>query len=56
MGVPVQVRPDVRPGLRLLADLHFGPLGAALTWDHYPELEEGSDSFSRLILLLQVGL
>jgi len=56
VGVPVQVRPEARPGLRLLADLHFGPLGASLTWDHYPELKEGSDSFSRLILLLQVGL
>ncbi|WP_375754510.1 hypothetical protein [Corallococcus exercitus] len=56
LGIPVQVLPDVRPGLRLLADLHFGPLGAALSWDHYPALREGSDSFSRLILLFQVGL
>ncbi|MFP2924039.1 hypothetical protein ACLESO_02240 [Pyxidicoccus sp. 3LG] len=56
VGVPVQVRPEVRPGLRLLADLHFGPVGAALSWDHYPELREDSESFSRLVLLLQVGL
>ncbi len=56
VGVPVQVLPDVRPGLRLLADLHFGPVGAALSWDHYPRLREGSDSFSRLALLFQVGL
>jgi hypothetical protein len=56
LGVPVQVLPEARPGLRLLADLHFGPLGAALSWDHYPALWEGTDSFSRLILLLQVGL
>ncbi|WP_244219430.1 hypothetical protein [Corallococcus interemptor] len=56
VGVPVQVLPDVRPGLRLLADLHFGPVGAALSWDHHPALREGTDSFSRLILLLQVGL
>ncbi|NMO16633.1 hypothetical protein HPC49_20480 [Pyxidicoccus fallax] len=56
LGVPVQVRPDVRPGLRLLADLHFGPLGAALSWDHYPKLREDSDSFSRLVLLFQAGL
>ncbi|WP_244981863.1 hypothetical protein [Corallococcus exercitus] len=56
LGIPVQVRPDVRPGLRLLADLHFGPVGAALSWDHYPALREGTDSFSRLILLGQVGL
>ncbi|MFP2895412.1 hypothetical protein [Corallococcus sp. 4LFB] len=56
LGIPVQVLPEVRPGLRLLADLHFGPLGAALSWDHYPALREGTDSFSRLILLFQVGL
>ncbi|WP_253899555.1 hypothetical protein [Corallococcus carmarthensis] len=56
LGVPVQVLPEARLGLRLLADLHFGPLGAALSWDHYPALREGTDSFSRLILLLQVGL
>jgi hypothetical protein len=56
VGVPVQVAPEVRPGLRLLADVHLGPLGAALTYDYYPELEEGAGSFSRLILLLQVGL
>ncbi|WP_244237678.1 hypothetical protein [Corallococcus llansteffanensis] len=56
LGVPVQVLPEARPGLRLLADLHFGPLGAALSWDHYPALREGTDSFSRLILLFQVGL
>ncbi|GMU06716.1 hypothetical protein ASNO1_29690 [Corallococcus caeni] len=56
LGLPVQVLPEVRPGLRLLADLHFGPLGAALSWDHYPALREGTDSFSRLILLFQVGL
>ncbi|WP_249351174.1 hypothetical protein [Corallococcus exiguus] len=56
LGVPVQVLPETRPGLRLLADLHFGPLGAALSWDHYPALREGTDSFSRLILLFQVGL
>ncbi|WP_240359321.1 hypothetical protein [Pyxidicoccus trucidator] len=56
LGVPVQVLPEVRPGLRLLADLHFGPLGAALSWDHYPALQEGTDSFSRLILLFQAGL
>lgn len=55
-GVPVQVRPDTRPGVRLLVDLHFGPAGAALSWDHYPRLREGSDPFSRLALLLQVGL
>jgi len=56
VGVPVQVLPEARPGLRLLVDLHFGPAGAALSWDHYPRLREGSDSFSRLALLLQVGL
>lgn len=56
VGVPVQVLPEARPGLRLLADLHFGPVGAALSWDHYPRLREGSDAFSRLALLLQVGL
>ncbi|NPC69895.1 hypothetical protein HPP05_09050 [Corallococcus exiguus] len=56
LGIPVQVLPEARPGLRLLADLHFGPLGAALSWDHYPALREGTDSFSRLILLFQVGL
>ncbi|WP_245768869.1 hypothetical protein [Stigmatella aurantiaca] len=56
VGVPVQVRPEARPGLRLLVDLHFGPAGAALSWDHYPRLREGSDVFSRLALLLQVGL
>jgi hypothetical protein len=56
LGVPVQVRPEARPGLRLLADLHFGPVGAALSWDHYPALREGRDSFSRLILLFQAGL
>ncbi|RKH64309.1 hypothetical protein D7W81_18910 [Corallococcus aberystwythensis] len=56
LGIPVQVLPDARPGLRLLADLHFGPLGAALSWDHYPALWEGTDSFSQLILLFQVGL
>ncbi|MBN8233188.1 hypothetical protein JYK02_37310 [Corallococcus macrosporus] len=56
VGVPVQVLPDVRPGLRLLADLHFGPLGAALSWDHYPALREDTDSFSRFNLLFQVGL
>ncbi|WP_338263276.1 hypothetical protein [Corallococcus caeni] len=56
LGIPVQVLPEVRPGLRLLADLHFGPLGAALSWDHHPALKEGTDSFSRLILLFQVGL
>ncbi|RKG68336.1 hypothetical protein D7V80_12995 [Corallococcus sp. CA054B] len=56
LGVPVQVLPEARPGLRLLADLHFGPLGAVLSWDHYPALWEGTDSFSRLILLFQVGL
>ncbi|WP_224362910.1 hypothetical protein [Hyalangium versicolor] len=56
VGVPVQVLPEARPGLRLLVDLHFGPVGAALSWDHYPRLREGSDSFSRLALLLQVGL
>ena len=56
VGVPVQVLPEARPGLRLLVDLHFGPVGAALSWDHYPRLREGSDTFSRLTLLLQVGL
>jgi hypothetical protein len=56
LGVPVQVLPEVRPGLRLLADLHFGPLGAALSWDHYPAMRAGTDSLSRLILLFQVGL
>ncbi|WP_240356472.1 hypothetical protein [Myxococcus eversor] len=56
LGVPVQVLPDVRPGLRLLVDLHFGPVGAVLNWDHYPELGEGTDSFSQFLLLLQVGL
>ncbi|RKG96861.1 hypothetical protein D7V97_35085 [Corallococcus sp. CA053C] len=56
LGIPVQVLPEARPGLRLLADLHFGPLGAALSWDHYPALREGTDSFSRLILLFQGGL
>ncbi|MFY2563651.1 hypothetical protein ACN469_39015 [Corallococcus terminator] len=56
LGVPVQVLPEVRPGLRLLADLHFGPVGVALSWDHHPALREGTDSFSRLILLLQAGL
>lgn len=56
LGVPVQVLPEVRPGLRLLADLHFGPLGAVLSWDHHPALREGTDSLSRLILLFQVGL
>ncbi|MCY1044554.1 hypothetical protein OV208_24770 [Corallococcus sp. bb12-1] len=56
LGIPVQVLPEARPGLRLLADLHFGPLGAALSWDHYPALREGTDSFSRLILLFQVAL
>jgi hypothetical protein len=55
-GVPVQVLPEARPGVRLLADLHFGPVGAAFSWDHYPRLREGSDTFSRLTLLLQVGL
>ncbi|MDY7230997.1 hypothetical protein [Hyalangium rubrum] len=56
VGVPVQVLPEARPGLRLLVDLHFGPVGAALSWDHYPRLREGADTFSRLALLLQVGL
>lgn len=56
VGVPVQVLPEARPGLRLLVDLHFGPVGAALSWDHYPRLREGSDTFSRLTLLFQVGL
>ncbi|HVG60982.1 MAG TPA: hypothetical protein VNA24_20655 [Hyalangium sp.] len=56
VGVPVQVLPEARPGLRLLADLHFGPVGAVFSWDHYPRLREGSDSFSRLTLLFQVGL
>jgi hypothetical protein len=56
VGVPVQVLPEVRPGLRLLVDLHFGPVGAALSWDHHPRLRGGSDTFSRLALLLQVGL
>ncbi|WP_225410255.1 hypothetical protein [Stigmatella hybrida] len=56
VGVPVQVRPDARPGVRVLVDLHLGPAGAALSWDHYPRLREGSDPFSRLALLLQVGL
>ncbi|WP_253896011.1 hypothetical protein [Corallococcus exercitus] len=56
LGIPVQVLPEARPGLRLLADLHFGPLGAVLSWDHHPALREGTDSFSRLILLFQVGL
>ncbi|NVJ19708.1 hypothetical protein HUW62_00465 [Myxococcus sp. AM011] len=56
LGVPVQVLPDVRPGLRLLVDLHFGPVGAVLNWDHYPELGAGTDSFSQFLLLLQVGL
>ncbi|KFE69638.1 hypothetical protein DB31_6613 [Hyalangium minutum] len=56
VGVPVQVLPEARPGLRLLVDLHFGPVGAVLSWDHYPRLREGSDPFSRLTLLLQGGL
>jgi hypothetical protein len=56
VGVPVQVLPEARPGLRLLVDLHFGPVGAALSWDHYPRLGEDSDTFSRLVLQLQVGL
>lgn len=56
VGVPVQVLPEARPGLRLLVDLHFGPVGVALSWDHYPRLREGSDTFSRLTLLLQGGL
>jgi hypothetical protein len=56
VGVPVQVLAEARPGLRLLVDLHFGPVGTALSWDHYPRLREGSDTFSRLAPLLQVGL
>jgi hypothetical protein len=56
VGVPVQVLPDARPGVRLLVDVHMGPVGAAFSWDHYPQLRESSDSFSRLALLLQVGL
>lgn len=56
LGVPVQVLPDARLGLRLLADLHFGPVGVALSWDHYPSPREGTDSITRLILLLQAGL
>jgi|SRR5215217_5721705 len=56
LGVPVQVLPDVRPGLRFLVDLHFGPVGTVLNWDHYPALGEGTDSFSQFMLLLQVGL
>ncbi|SEU28440.1 hypothetical protein [Stigmatella erecta] len=55
-GVPVQVLPEARPGVRLLVDLHLGPVGAAFSWDHYPRLREGLEPFSRLALLLQVGL
>ncbi|NRD50887.1 hypothetical protein [Corallococcus exiguus] len=46
---------NVAASTRTPATFTLSP-GAALSWDHYPALREGTDSFSRLILLLQVGL
>ncbi|RKI37167.1 hypothetical protein D7Y27_26285 [Corallococcus sp. AB004] len=46
---------NVAASTRTPATFPLSP-GAALSWDHYPALREGTDSFSRLILLLQVGL
>ncbi len=38
VGVPVQVAPEVRPGVRVLADAHLGPLGLVINVDAYPAL------------------
>lgn len=54
VGVPVQVAPDPRVGVRAQADLHFYPVGFVTSVDIYPRL--GSlPGFTEVSLLGQVG-
>jgi hypothetical protein len=38
VGVPIQIVPDARPGVRLQGDLHFYPIGFVTSVDVYPRL------------------
>lgn len=49
-GVPLQIGPELRPGLRALANLSWPFIGFVATFDWYPAFATGQDS------LLQLGL
>jgi hypothetical protein len=50
VGLPIQVLPVARVGLRLLCGLSWGPVGFSATFDLYPGLDTGDPDF------LQIGL
>lgn len=55
LGLPVQVRPDFRPGLRLRAGADVKAVGLVVDWDWYPEFA-GHPAGWQTTGWLQVGL
>jgi hypothetical protein len=51
LGVPLQVRPDTRAGVRIEGSIHWFPLGFVTAFDIFPV--PGADSVTRLTLLGQ---
>lgn len=55
LGVPVQVSPRARLGMRGIVDAHFVSFGLVTTVDHYPA-DETDPALTQVSVMFQVGL
>jgi hypothetical protein len=56
LGLPVQILPDVRVGIRLQTGLMWGPVGFTASLDFYPSLDTGDGEFFQALLLGMISV